>query len=155
MVQIQQKDDNRNPTIFNDEDRDLIQKIFLLLKVPFNANTDSRILRKMLSLRQRKNATVWGALSISSIKCILSYLNTFYLLLSHTYSLFRNLLRCKEWELKCIYFTSLFRNSITHLTPRDNTIMKKQKSALKFKLYFPNITIKHQLWPKWDSCNSQ
>ena len=58
MVQKQQKDDNQNPTIFNDEDCDLIQKIFLLLKVPFNTNTDSRILRKMLSLRQRKNATV-------------------------------------------------------------------------------------------------
>jgi hypothetical protein len=58
MVQIQQKDDNRNPAIFNDEDCDLIQKIFLLLKVPFNANTDSKILKKMLSLRQRKNATV-------------------------------------------------------------------------------------------------
>jgi hypothetical protein len=58
MVQKQQKDDNRNPAIFNEEDCDLIQKIFLVLKMPFDAITDSRILRKTLSLRQRKNATV-------------------------------------------------------------------------------------------------
>lgn len=55
MLQKQQKDDNKNPAIFNNEDYDLIQKIFLVLKMPFGTNTDSRILRKMLSLRQRKN----------------------------------------------------------------------------------------------------
>jgi len=55
MLQKQQKDNNKNPAIFNVEDCDLIQKIFLVLKMPFGTSIDSRILRKTLSLRQRKN----------------------------------------------------------------------------------------------------
>merc|ERR1712083_318832 len=55
MLQKQQKDNNKNPAIFNVEDCDLIQKIFLVLKMPFGTSIDSRILRKTLSLRQQKN----------------------------------------------------------------------------------------------------
>ena len=56
MLTNEKNDEEENSALFSDEDFNLIKKVFLILRMPFDADLDNRRLKQRLCGRQRKNA---------------------------------------------------------------------------------------------------
>ena len=52
---IKQKQNNEKSTKFMDDDYEIIQKVFVILKMPYDANINNSELKQTLRWRQRKN----------------------------------------------------------------------------------------------------